>query len=180
MRYAGMTTAQMPQTRPRLADSWLPATPAEWILEAISLCALGFAILTLLSAWPDLPARVPSHFDVAGKPDAWGAKLNLWVVPFVSIVVYLMLTVVGRIPHTHNFLVDITPQNAPRLYRLSRMLVLWMKAQIACTLAYISWGQVRVAMGNAQGIGWAFLPVTLIVIGATIYLYRRMSQREQA
>ena len=174
-----MTTAYAPQTRPRPADSWLPETFVEWVLEGASLAALGFAILTLLDAWPDLPARVPSHFDFAGQPDAWGAKVNLWVLPFVGIVVYLMLTVVGRIPHTHNFTVAVTPENAPRLYRLSRMLVAWMKAQIACTLSYISWGQVQVALGESRGLGWAFLPVTLIAIGATILVYRRLASREQ-
>jgi uncharacterized membrane protein len=179
MRSLGMMTTQAPEARPRTAESWLPETPVEWLLEGISLAALSFGVLALLQAWPDLPARVPKHFDIAGKPDAWGAKVNLWVLPLVGVVVYLMLTVVGRIPHTHNFLVNVTPENAPRLYRLSRMLVVWMKAQIACMLSYISWSQVRVALGNAQGLGWAFLPVTLMAIGVTIFLYRRLSYQEQ-
>jgi uncharacterized membrane protein len=174
-----MTTAQAQGARPRPADPWLPETPVEWVLEGVSLAALSFGILTLLQAWPDLPSQVPRHFDIAGKPDAWGAKVNLLVLPVVGVVVYLMLTVVGRVPHTHSFLVNITPQNAPRLYRLSRMLVAWMKAQITFTLGYISWSQVRVALGNAQGLGWAFLPATLIAIGVTILIYRRLSYREQ-
>jgi uncharacterized membrane protein len=180
MRYIGMMTAQAPQARPRPASSWLPETFVEWMIEGISVAALSFAIFILIDAWPRLPAVAPSHFDFAGKPDAWGAKMNLWVLPFVGTVVYLMLTVVGRIPHTHNFTVNVTPENAPRLYRLSRMLVAWMKAQIACTLSYISWRQVQVSMGDAQGLGWAFVPVTLIAIGMTIFIYRRMSLREQA
>jgi hypothetical protein len=165
--------------RARLATGWLPQSKLEWAVEGISILALGFGVFTLVQAWPDLPARVPRHFDFAGKPDAWGAKVNLWVLPFVGVVIYLMLTVVGRLPHSHNFPVTVTPWNAPRLYRLSRMMVVWLKAQISCTLGYIAWAQVRVALGNAQGLGWAFLPVTLFTIGITIFLYWRRFYREQ-
>lgn len=162
----------------RLATAWLPQSKLEWFVEGISIVALGFGIFTLLEAWPDLPARVPRHFDVAGKPDAWGAKVNLWVLPFVGVAIYLMLTVVGRLPQSHNFPVAVTPRNALRLYRRSRMMVVWLKAQISCTLGYIAWAQVQVAMGRAQGLGWAFLPVTLFTISVTIFLYWRQFYRE--
>lgn len=163
----------------RLATGWLPQSKLEWVIEGISLVALGFGIFTLLQTWPDLPARVPRHFDFAGKPDAWGSKTNLWVLPFVGVVIYLMLTVVGRIPHSHNFPVTVTPRNAPRLYRLSRMMVAWLKAQLACTLGYVAWAQIQVALGRHQGLGWAFLPVTLFTVGLTIFLYWRQFYREQ-
>lgn len=173
-----MQSLDTTDVRARLATAWLPQSKLEWFVEGISVVALSFGILTLLQAWPDLPARVPRHFDVAGKPDAWGTKMNLWVLPFVGVVIYLMLTVVGRLPQSHNFPVAVTPQNALRLYRLSRMMVVWLKAQISCTLGYVAWAQVRVAMGHAQGIGWAFLPVTLFTISLTIFLYWRRFCRE--
>lgn len=172
-------TLDAADTQTRLATGWLPQSKLEWFIEGISIAALSFGIVTLLQAWPDLPARAPRHFDLAGKPDAWGAKMNLWVLPFVGGVIYLMLTVVGRIPHSHNFPVPVTPKNAPRLFRLSRMMVAWLKAQISCTLGYIAWAQVQVALGRAQGLGWAFLPVTLFTIGLTIFLYWRQFYREQ-
>jgi uncharacterized membrane protein len=164
--------------RSRLATGWPPQSKLEWFIEGISIAALGFGILTLMHAWPDLPVRVPRHFDLAGKPDQWGSSRNLWLLPFVGVVIYIMLTVVGRIPHSHNFPVPVTPQNAPRLYRMSRMMVAWLKAQVTCTLGYLAWAQVQVAMGRAQGVGWAFVPVTLFTIGVTIFLYWRGFYRE--
>jgi len=174
-----MKTLDASDAQARLATGWLPQSKLEWVIEGISIVALGFGFLTVLQAWPDLPARVPRHFDFVGKPDAWGSKTNLAVLPSVGVLLYLMLTVVGRIPHSHNFPVTVTPKNAPRLYRLSRMMVAWLKAQISCTLAYIAWAQVQVALGRAQGLGWAFLPVTLFTIGATVFLYWRQFYREQ-
>ena len=72
----------------------------------------------------------------------------------------------------------MTPENAPRLYRLSRMMVAWLKAETTCILSYLCWGQVQVALGKAHGLGWAFLPVTLLAIGVTVYYYVRRFYQE--
>lgn len=171
---------QAQDSKPRLDTAWLPESTVEWILETASLAALGLAVGVLLQEWADLPARVPRHFNFTGKPDAWGSKLNLWVLPLVGAVIYIMLTVVGRIPHTHNFPVNVTTENAPRLYRLSRMMVAWLKLQIACVLSYLAWAQVQVGLGRSRGLGWAFLPVVLIAVGATVYYYLRRIHRAAA
>ncbi|MGC6486354.1 MAG: DUF1648 domain-containing protein [Planctomycetota bacterium] len=39
-------------------------------LLVLSVAALWTLAVT---AWPDLPAQVPTHFDVGGRPDAWSA-----------------------------------------------------------------------------------------------------------
>ena len=41
-----------------------------------ALLALSVAALwaLALAAWPDLPERIPTHFDVGGRPDAWSPR----------------------------------------------------------------------------------------------------------
>ncbi|HLO79938.1 MAG TPA: SdpI family protein [Chitinophagaceae bacterium] len=46
--------------------------------------------------WPDLPATIPTHFGVDGKPDAWGKKESIFMLPAimggVSLFVFLLLS----------------------------------------------------------------------------------------
>ena len=44
----------------------------------------------------------------------------------------------------------------------------WLKAELTWLFAYIVWAVIRVALGRANGLGWAFLPLALAVVGFTI------------
>jgi uncharacterized membrane protein len=51
--------------------------------------------------WPDLPESIPTHFDINGKPDAWGKKESIFILPVVmggmSLFVYLLLTNIRKL-----------------------------------------------------------------------------------
>jgi len=42
------------------------------LLSMLAVWALAAA------AWPQLPARVPIHFDLSGRPDGWAARSAWW------------------------------------------------------------------------------------------------------
>ena len=51
------------------------------ILLRALMWALAAAIVAVsVVLWPDVPARIPTHFDALGRPDAWSDKsLALWL-----------------------------------------------------------------------------------------------------
>jgi uncharacterized membrane protein len=55
------------------------------------LIPLGYAFYL----WPDLPDSIPTHFGINGKPDAWGKKETIFILPLVmgslGLFVYLLL-----------------------------------------------------------------------------------------
>jgi uncharacterized membrane protein len=175
-----MSNSHIMDPRPRIATSWLPESTAEWIFEVISVTALAFAIFCVMDAWPHLPSVVPQHFSLTGKPDAWGSKSKLWILPLFGVITYVLLTVVSRVPHTHSFPVEVTPENAPRLYRQSQMMLVWLKMELCCCLSYVAWAQTQVALGLHRGLGWGFLPAALIPITLTAYYFVRRFRREEA
>lgn len=128
--------------------------------EVIALGAL--VALYLIAAWnyPMLPERVPRHFNARGLPDALGNKSSIWALPVIALPLYalctlpLILTEIGRHP-------------APPM---EAAVLAWLKAEMLLIFLWIEWRSVEVAYERATGLGAAFLPVTLLVIAATMLL----------
>ena len=70
-------------------------------LEAAALVFLcltwGWTAQALFGANP-LPAQIPVHFDLAGRPDRWGTPQTLWLIPLMTAVIYSLMTLVARYP----------------------------------------------------------------------------------
>ncbi|MGM9618377.1 MAG: DUF1648 domain-containing protein [Oscillospiraceae bacterium] len=60
-----------------------------WSVAALLLLAL--AALYLLLAWRSLPQQVPGHYNSAGEITRWGSKGELWVLPCVGLLLFLLL-----------------------------------------------------------------------------------------
>jgi hypothetical protein len=89
----------------------------------------------------------------------------------MTVILYLMLTVANRYPHKFNYLWPITAQNAREQYRLARLLLVWLKAEVIILFTFLEWATIRVALGQAEGLGVIFLPVVLVVMFGTVGIY---------
>ena len=152
----------------RAPQPLLPQTLPEWMLELGAASALLAQFVIVLTAWPEMPDQVPRHFDATGRADDWGSKATLLLLPAVNFVVFVMMTVVSRFPHISSVPVEITPLNAPRIYRLIRFQTIWLKAVVAIVLAYMSWRTIELARGGVQGLGVGFLPLTILGVGSAV------------
>src|SRR5262249_60711672 len=59
-----------------------PMTRVYWIM-AVVLIVLAWVIAAAL--YPGLPAKIPSHWNIQGKIDAYGPKSTIFLVPGVMI-----------------------------------------------------------------------------------------------
>lgn len=153
---------------PQLPVQW---SPVDLVLEAIAAVGLAGQIGLLLPKLPRLPEQVPVHFDFAGRPDRMGPRATLTVLPLVSLVAFVLLTVVARLPHLANYPVAITPDNAARQYRLATILLTLVKTEMVWLVGFLGWRAARVALGEATGLGRYFLPVFLAVLAGTPLLW---------
>jgi hypothetical protein len=108
------------------------------------------------------------HFGIGGAVDSYGDKSTLIILPFVSLLLYGLLTVVSFFPQWFNFPAEVTEENRGALEAIAISMMGWLKAELIWLFAYIGWAVIRVALGRANGLGWAFLPVTLAMVGFTI------------
>lgn len=144
------------------------------ILEAFGLAAMAWLVYLAVGAFygpARLPARIPTHFGVNGRPDAWGPATSLLILPGVAIALYLLMTIVARHPSAFNFPVRVTPMNRPRLEALAVDMIAWLKAELAWLFAGLEWFALRAARHPGTGTSGAPMPVALVCIFATIAWY---------
>jgi hypothetical protein len=104
----------MEAVRPKLK---LSLTSADKVLEACSWVGLAGLWLSALLAFSSLPEIVPTHFNLAGKIDGNGSKINVLFLPVIPTILAIGLSILNKYPHTFNYLEEITPANAERNYR---------------------------------------------------------------
>ena len=149
----------------------VPLSSLEKFLEALAVIGILLNIIFIAMFWTELPNKIPTHFGAAGAPDGWGGKGMLLFLTWTNIMLYLLLTIVNKFPHTFNYPVKITPENALKQYHLARYLLLFLKTETVLLFTYILWGTIQVALGKAEGLGILFLPIILVIIFGTIGVY---------
>ncbi|MBN1199791.1 MAG: DUF1648 domain-containing protein [Bacteroidales bacterium] len=155
----------------------LEAGPIDLILEILAivslLCFLGFTLYSMTR----LPETIPTHFNSGGEPDTYGSKNSLWMLPVVALVIYSILTLVGKIPEKFNYPVRITQANARVQYTLRSRFLRYLKLAMVLMFFFISYKTVMIALGNTRGLGMWFLPVFLGIILIPIILYLILARR---
>ena len=135
-----------------------------FLLLVLTWAITGYAIM---GAHP-LPARIPTHFNAAGQPDAWGVPAMLWAVPVIATVIYLLMGLVARYPSSFNFPGRIHPGARRRLEMVALSLLSWLKAEVVCLFACIQYKTIEFARQGQGKLSPLFMPVVLIVIFGTI------------
>jgi uncharacterized membrane protein len=122
-------------------------------------------VLLILSWWlalavyARLPDTIPVHFDLSGEPDAWGGKLMVFLLPAVQAILLAIQFVV--------FYVVAGRESKPMPEAMKLPLHLLM-LELQALFTWLTWRTTETAFGRAQSLGVWFLPVTLLVILATV------------
>jgi len=155
----------------------LPRTPLEITLEIAAGAGVVWMVGLAIFSYSALPAVIPTHFGLGGEPDGWGPRWTILVLPAVGLALYLLLTLLGRIPHRLNYPWKITEANAARQYRLVRIFLTGLKTELVLSFCYIKVAAIRVTMGNASGLSPIFLPSFVGMTFLTILTYVILSYR---
>ncbi len=140
-------------------------------LELIALLAL---VVLFWMSWSalyganPLPARVATHFDAAGTPNAWGSPQGILLFPLIAGVLYLLLSVVVRFPAAFHYPVRVTPVNIARLQEVTLDMIAWLKMEMMCLFAVIQWAFVQAARSGDGRIFPRILPFFIVAIFTTI------------
>ena len=68
------------------------------ILNGLCLIILVSTILFLAVTWSKIPNKVPMHYDFAGNIDRWGSKLEILILPVITWIMYIFMTIIGKFP----------------------------------------------------------------------------------
>lgn len=154
------------QYRPKLK---LKIRPLELILNSVGMIIFTGSLVYLITVWTILPGEVPAHYNGFGEVDRWGSKWEMLILPVISLMMWIGMTILERYPHVYNYK-NVTKENVRAQYLNGRMMINVLKNLIVVIFVYLTWKDVKIALGQQDSLGVWFLPVFLILIfGATGY-----------
>jgi uncharacterized membrane protein len=143
---------------------------------ALSVVALVTLVVTTAYWWAALPATIPTHFGIDGKPNAYGSKDTIWLLPGILLVLTVAFSLLSRYPWLFNYPVTITEENAERQYHRGRVLLAVINAGLALLFAVTQWQTIQMSRGAASSLGAFFsLPsviafIALVPVSAIILI----------
>jgi len=140
----------------------LPKTKFEKIWDYIGFGIFMLSILYIFIMWGKIPEEVPGHFNGAGEVDRWGSKIELFILPFIGVFLWILLSLLEKAPHMHNYPARLNENNVKAFYLNSRKSLNEIKNLCLIIFAVISFQMVRIAIGEIETIGWWLLPIVLI------------------
>lgn len=155
------------EERPRIR---IKPTPLDIFLEIIGWLSLILLWGLIISNFSNLPNRVPTHFNSSGQVDGYGNKASIFLLPIIGAVIFIVISVISKFPHIFNYPTTINKENAERQYRNGLRMMRYLKFIISLTFLIIEYQTIQTALGNSDGLGVWFLPLTLgLIIVPVIY-----------
>lgn len=156
--------------RPKMAP---PLSKIDLVLEAIALIGLLLTIGFVIYGIINLPENIPTHVGPSGGVDSYGSKwILLSVLPMGNIIVYALITVTNRYPYILNYPTIVTEENAPRLYRLARSMMCWVKVLFVWTFVVMVWENIGVLPYDpGQSIDYSLFLFVLTIVTTLVMGY---------
>lgn len=149
-----------------------------------------YSFFLIQTSLPNLPSRIPVHFNVTGQPDGWGSPNMLWVLLGFQVLVcgvMLSMSALGRrYPGSVHFgtrhLSDFTPEQRELVLPLLDQLGGWMSVISSLFFVFIIRESIR-ATGSANPqfhMGWAAALFIVGMVGVSVYYVRAINRVARA
>jgi uncharacterized membrane protein len=146
--------------------------------RTLELVGLGMLAVLYWITWsavsgPDrLPDRIPTHFNGAGIPNAWGPPSTLWLLPVIAAGVYLLITAIAAVPTTRvNLPVRVTAANLAYIQEQTRNMIGWIKVEMIGLFLYLQWTIIQAARDVQFRLSPLMIPVLLVCVFGTVGVY---------
>lgn len=154
------------------------------LLEAIGVTLLVLLWIGTVSIFAQLPDLILTHYNAAGRADAFRNKATIFIAPTVATLIYLDMTLLNMHPHLYNYLTTVTSENARRLYTSMKRFIKFLKLGIVLIFCGIVVMTYRTIVSNGRDLGRWFLPtaIALLVLPASFssaLLLRKKLQRSK-
>ncbi|WP_460218122.1 DUF1648 domain-containing protein [Psychroserpens sp. MEBiC05023] len=168
----------MTTNRPKIK---VPLQALDIILDLISITLLILMLAYVIMSYADLPETIPSHFNGKGEVDGYSDKSMLWLLPGLGIVMYIGLFILNKYPHIHNYMVNITEDNALKNYRFSTRIVRITNVFVVALFSFISYSMIQGAKHEHFELGNWFLITVIsfcVLLPVGIFIYHRKINKQ--
>lgn len=159
--------------RPRVK---IPLENFDYIIELVSITLLVIMWTYTIIEYSNLPDTIPAHFNSKGVPDDYSGKIMVWLLPGLATVMYVGMLILTKYPHLHNYMVNITEENALKNYRFSIRVLRIVNFLCVVLFAYIVWKMIEGAKDNYSSLGTGFIVTVIgvsVVLPIVLIIYQR-------
>ena len=151
------------------------------LIEIISWITFIFVWVTIVINYSSLPDTIPIHFDASGQPDGYGSKAMIFLLGFILTFVFVLMTLLNKVPHIFNYPVKITAENAQYQYKNATKLIRYIRLSVVFLFTYILIMTMKTAHGEADGLGvWSLAAFLIILLGPLAnYLYNSFQAKSK-
>jgi uncharacterized membrane protein len=157
-----------------LLSTTVPRT--ERLLNALTLLLLVGQVALIIGNYAQLPETIPVHFGLGGKPDRWGGRGQLFIVPGLATFIFFIFWAIRQIPADYyNMPTPLTPQNRERQIRNSHEMMAMTAFVIMIFMLWSLWDWSRSA-ADAHLVRSKLVPMIfwgVSLAGTFIYYIRR-------
>ncbi|RRB11776.1 DUF1648 domain-containing protein [Larkinella knui] len=150
--------------------------PVERLLNGLTLLLLVGQVALIIGYYAQLPETIPVHFGLEGKPDRWGGRGNLVVVPIISAFIGSLFWGVRQIPADfYNLPTALTPENRERQVRNTHEMLAMLTLVTMIFMVWTLWDWARSA-ANAELVRSKIAPIIFMgvsMLATTVYYVRR-------
>lgn len=159
----------------------VPLEPMDLIIDFISVTIIIIMIAFTYITYSELPETIPVHFNGKGEADGFGNKATLWIMPAISLVMFVGLFMLNKYPHIHNYMVNITEENALKNYRFSTRVLRIVNFLCVVLFGYIQYAIISGTKNGTATLGSWFLPIVIgfsVVLPIILIIYQRRLNKE--
>ena len=149
-----------------MLDMKLKRNRYDLFTNILCLILLIGILIYLFIHWNSIPDKIPGHYNAMGEIDRMGSKGEILILPIISWIMYLGMTVLEKFPQVWNTGVKVTEENKERVYRTLKNMISTMKVIVIAVFSYLT-------INSAQALSLSvwFLPVFLILIFGSIIFF---------
>jgi uncharacterized membrane protein len=162
-------------------------------LLVVTVAAIAALLIFSASVYGDLPARIPTHFNAAGVPDAFGPRSRWWLLPALSVAsTALGVGIALMLPRRPDLLnlpskpeILALPRDAQiAVVTQAQPALLLLNLMVAGVFLYLQYATWQVALGRSTaGLGSLIVIVPIVslaVLPALVVPVNRELRRQQA
>lgn len=148
------------------------------IIDILGVILTLFLVVIIFMHWKDAPDIIPIHYNIRGEIDGYGSRnIILYILP-IALIIYMVMSILGRYPQIYNYAVKITPKNKQNQYNMASTFMRVINIEVM--LIFVSMQmKLDTASTSNSNLFMLFLPIELIIIFGSIafYIYKSIKNK---